>query len=272
MKLKRVSKVKRLILMMIGLSFISMLVAPNAMAADRGWQTKWNNAKDTYEELAEKKKPSKKGIFGIRLGSGIEKALGRLDKAYAAVDKRKTTKRLRNYDNKLEAFIVKKDRYLKELKDEITQEEDKKLKNLLKFLRLTLKSITSDALMFKDEFAGDMAGFKKASFNKVNKTLTAALAFAKKIKASNDVQDFNGGVNGVSRPVSTAVQNVKVLRVIDDQYIDVTIGLLDRWSNDWQRVDKPTDEASLKKELKDFNNALKTVKAWYKDRKKWPIN
>ncbi|CAD7846756.1 MAG: hypothetical protein [Olavius algarvensis Delta 4 endosymbiont] len=253
----------RIMLAVVAVLFLSSSVVPHAMAAGKNWKGKWLKAKDDYEELAERKKPSRTGIFGIRLGSGITKALKNLDKAYDSVGGSEPDKAIRRYKAKLDVFTQKKDRYIGELNDEIRSETDKKLKRLLKSLKLTLESIGDAAESEYDDMVSFMARGERAfrqQDKKVDAAYKAARAFYKKVKGSKSVDHFNSEVAEVSSNLISALQAFNRSKVADDysEWIDSNIDDFKPYAR-WRQRDYATDD-TIRKIVKDYGNALKELK------------
>ncbi len=233
----------------------SFLVIPSA-SASKNWEGKWNKAKDDYEELAEQKKPSRKGIFGIRLGSGISKALKNLDKAWDSIDL-PDRKHYNNYVKKLNIFKQKEKRYIGELNAEIKSETDKKLKRLLKFLKLTLESIEEDAEENALKYSQLRSRDQKRYFMRINSAYKEVRAFYKKVKGSKSVEHFNKDVASVTNGLIKAIKKLKDSDIVaeDNMALEGSIDELEKWAKG-----RAVTEDTLKRKLKDFKSTLKTIK------------
>lgn len=118
----------------IGLAVALSAVSSYALDVKVGkWKAAWEESKREFEQNSDKKKPSKK-FLGIRVGSGLEKAAGAADKAYAelaakpfgAFDEKTGTpalsdkafeKDLANFASKVDDFKKAAKKYLVELQN-----------------------------------------------------------------------------------------------------------------------------------------------------------
>lgn len=104
----------------IGLIAALSVVSSYALDVKVGkWKDAWEASKREFEQNSDKKKPSKK-FLGVRVGSGLEKAAGAADKAYAEL----TAKPFGKFDEKTGAPALPDKTFEKDLANFTSKVDD----------------------------------------------------------------------------------------------------------------------------------------------------
>lgn len=136
-------KKSRFLSAIVGLVAALSVVSSYALDVKVGkWKEAWDASKQEFEQNSDKKKPSKK-FLGIRVGSGLEKAAGAADKAYAEL----TAKPFGQFDEKTGAPTVSDKAFEKDLASFTSKVDDFKKaakKYLLELQNADVEDVNGD--------------------------------------------------------------------------------------------------------------------------------
>ena len=264
------------------IALLAFVAASPAWAAKLGeWEGEWKNTKKEFEKDTNKKKPAEKFLGIFRKSSGIESALKKLDKSFKGIDTQKVTpKSVKAFEDALAGFDKTKDAYIKQLEDALSKEKDadSAYAKSLAVLKADLKAISAQA-------AGQLAVFKKAAESgKLSReafdagmvklmvgALKNAKLFIKKVETEKTPDAmktaFNKGIQKAARDVTQNLTNIvrKMEKSDKRQGAGEKISsVLEQWGNKGRNIDAKADEKAIKKEIKEFEGAIKDASAWAK--------
>ena len=264
------------------IALLAFVAASPAWAMKLGqWEAEWKDTKKEFEKSTDKKKPAEKFLGIFRKSSGIESALKKLDKSFKGIDTQKVTpKSVKAFEDALAGFDKTKDAYIKQLEGALSKEKDadSAYAKSLAVLKADLKAISAQA-------SGQLAVFKKAAESgKLSreafdagmvKLLVGALKnaklFIKKVETEKTPDAmktaFNKGIQKAARDVTQNLTNIvrKMEKSDKRQGAGEKISsVLEQWGNKGRNIDAKANEKAIKKEIKEFEDAIKDASAWAK--------
>jgi len=263
-------------------ALIVFVTAGSARAMKLGeWAAEWKDTKKEFEQITGKKKPAEKVLGIFRKSSGMESSLKQLDKSFKAIDAQKVEKKaVDNFEKALSAYDKAKDSYLSQLNDALSKEKDadSAYAKGLDVLKADLKAISAQAggqlAVFKKAAESgklDRAAFDAGMVKIMDGALKNAKLFIKKVNTEKTPDAmktaFNKGIQKAARDVTQNLTNIVKKMDQADKRQDAGQKLsarLEEWGNKGRNIDAKADEKEIKKEIKEFEDAIKDASAWAK--------